>query len=131
VKRIPRLTVLTPARTLLDVEQISWVEARLADGGPIGIHPGHAPLLAETVAAPLRYADTSGEHEIDLDAGLLQVNGDGVTVFANSQTWEVSSEPGGRTTSQVLTDQHFDQLAQELFTTLDAQPDGVLNDEKE
>ena len=49
--------VLTPIKTLLDVEGVAWVQVRLADGGGIGIYPGHAPLLAETVTAPLRYAN--------------------------------------------------------------------------
>jgi len=87
-----RLTVLTPAKTLLNVEGVAWVQARLADGGGISIWPGHAPLLAETVTAPLRYAGGSGEHALDLAAGILQVDHDGVTVFTSgpAQTSEVS-----------------------------------------
>ncbi|MCK4315602.1 MAG: F0F1 ATP synthase subunit epsilon, partial [Anaerolineae bacterium] len=78
-----RLTVLTPAKTLLDVEGVAWVQARLADGGGIGIYPSHAPLLAESVTAPLRYADDSGEHTLDLEAGILQVDRDGATIFTS------------------------------------------------
>ena len=78
-----RLTVLTPAKTLLDVEGVAWVRARLADGGGISIWPGHAPLLAETVTAPLRYADKSGEHALGLEAGILQVDGEGVAIFTS------------------------------------------------
>jgi len=82
IKRL-RLMVLTPARTLLEVEGVAWVQVRLSDGGPIGIYPGHAPLLAETVTAPLRYADEAGEHTLGLEAGILQVDRDGVTVFTS------------------------------------------------
>jgi len=87
-----RLMVLTPAKTLLEVEEATWVQARLADGGGISVYPGHAPLLAETVTAPLRYADGSGEHALDLEAGILQVDRDGVTIFTSEpvQTSEVS-----------------------------------------
>jgi F0F1-type ATP synthase epsilon subunit len=121
-----RLTVLTPAQTLLDVEGVVWVQVRLADGGPISIYPGHAPLLAETVAAPLRYADASGECAISLDAGILQVNGEGVTAFAGNQTSGVCQTP------EVFENgEHFDRLTRELLTTLDAQPDGVLDSETE
>jgi F0F1-type ATP synthase epsilon subunit len=120
--------VLTPERMLLEAEGVTRVQAQLADGGPIGIYPGHAPLLAETVAAPLRYADASGEYTIDLDAGILQVDGEGVTVFAGSQTWEAVRTYGSPETSQILeNDRHFDRLAQELLTRLNAQPDGVSN----
>jgi len=87
-----RLMVLTPAKMLLEVEGVAWVQARLADGGGISVYPGHAPLLAETVTAPLRYADGSGEHALDLEAGILQVDRDGVTIFTSEpvQTSEVS-----------------------------------------
>lgn len=120
------LTVLTPERALLEVKGVSQVQAQLADGGPIGIYPGHAPLLAETVAAPLRYDDRLGEHTINLDAGILQVSGERVTVFAGSQTSRVSE-----TLEISEDDRHFDRLAQELLAKLNAQPDRVLDNETE
>jgi len=118
-----RLTVLTPAETLLDVEGVAWVQAHLADGGGIGIYPGHAPLLAETVTALLRYAGPSGEHALDLEAGILQVNGDGVTVFTSGpvQTSEILE------ISEVSEDARFDRLAQVLLSTMRKQPQGVLD----
>jgi F0F1-type ATP synthase epsilon subunit len=121
-----RLKVLTPERTLLAVKGVTQVQAQLADGSPIGIYPGHAPLLAETVAAPLRYTDPSGEHALDLCAGILQVGDEGVTVFARSQISEVCE------TSEILEedDGRFDRLAHELLTRLNAQPDEVLDIEQ-
>lgn len=120
------LTVLTPERTLLEAEGVTQVQAQLADGGPIGVYPGHAPLLAETIAAPLRYADASGEHTIDLGAGILQVHGEGVTVFAGPQTSRVSETlevPAG--------DRHFDRSVHQLLAKLNAQPDSVLDAEQQ
>jgi F0F1-type ATP synthase epsilon subunit len=114
-----RLMVLTPAETLLDVAEAAWLQVQLSDGGGIGIYPGHAPLLAETVAAPVRYADESGEHALDLEAGILQVERDGVTIFTSglAQTSEVSE------TSEVSDGARFDRLARALFTTLQTQPE--------
>jgi F0F1-type ATP synthase epsilon subunit len=114
--------VLTPAKTLLDVAEVDWVQVQLSDGGGIGIYPGHAPLLAETVTAPLRYADGLGEHALDLEAGVLQVEGDGVTIFTSglAQTSEVSE------TSEVSDGARFDRLARALLTTLQAQPEEAL-----
>ena len=77
------LQVLTPAQTLVSAEGVSIVHARLADGGGIGIMPRHAPLIAETVAGDLRYADASGEHTVYLAAGILQVVKDSVTVLTS------------------------------------------------
>jgi F0F1-type ATP synthase epsilon subunit len=118
-----RLTVLTPAETLLDVGEVAWVQACLADGGGIGIYPGHAPLLAETVTAPLRYADPSGEHTREVEAGILQVDGSGVTILTSGlvQTSEVSQP------SEVLEGTRFDRLAQALVSILEAQPGEVLD----
>jgi F0F1-type ATP synthase epsilon subunit len=113
-----RLTVLTPEQTLLDVREVAWVQAQLSDGAPIGVYPGHAPLLAETMAAPLRYQDPSGEHALDLNAGILQVSGVGVTVFARIEASELMQAPGDSTE-----DDRFDRLAQELPAALDARPD--------
>ena len=135
-----RLTVLTPTETLLDVEGVAWVQSHLADGGGIGIYPGHAPLLAETATAPLRYASLSGEHTLDLEAGILQVNSDGVTVFTSgpTQTFQVSetarlslrAEPQAEDSlksSEVSEDAHFDRLARVLLSTMREQPQGVLD----
>jgi F0F1-type ATP synthase epsilon subunit len=130
-----RLTVLTPAETLLDVEGVTWAQVHLADGGGIGIYPGHAPLLAETVSAPLRYADRSGEHTLDLEAGILQVGRGGVTVLTNGviQTSE-DFDDLGRVVSQsskFSEGAHFDRLARELLATVPACPQGVLDADDE
>jgi len=82
VRRL-RLTVLTPDETLIEVDEAAWVQARLADGGGIGIWPGHAPLVAETVTAPLRYADAAGEHSLNLEAGILQIDESGVVILTS------------------------------------------------
>ncbi len=121
-----RLMVLTPAETLLDVAQVAWVQVQLSDGGGIGIYPGHAPLLAETVTAPLRYADELGEHALGLEAGILQVERDGVTIFTSglTQTSEVSETArlSSPKSSEVSEGARFDRLARALLTTLQAQP---------
>ncbi len=113
-----RLTVLTPAQTLLDVRGVAWIQVQLADGGGIGIWPGHAPLLAETVTALLRYADALGEHALDLEAGILQIARDGVTIFTGGLTRQaVTVQPPDEDQEGA----RFDRLAQALLTTLRTQ----------
>ncbi len=121
------LTVLTPERALLEAGEVTQVHAQLADGAPIGIYPGHAPLLAETVAAPLHYTDPSGEHTIDLGAGILQVSEAGVTVFADSAKPCEGLKPSQGSEG----DEHFDRLARDLLAKLNAQPDDVLDIESQ
>ena len=79
-----QLRVLTPAETLLEAVNVRWVQAELADGAGIGIWPGHGPLLAETLTAPLRYADERGEHSLALQAGVLYVARGRVTVYTTA-----------------------------------------------
>jgi F0F1-type ATP synthase epsilon subunit len=120
------LRVWTPGETLLDITDVRWMQAQLADGGGIGIRPGHAPLLAETVTAPLRYADQAGAHALDLEAGILQIERGRVTIFTSGlaqapEVWETSGVPDGA---------RFARLARALLSTLRAQPGGVLDDEE-
>jgi len=86
VKRL-RLTVLTPAGPLLDVSDVAWVQARLADGGGLGVYPGHAPLLAETQTAALRYGVAGKELQTErLAAGVLRVTPDRVWLLTGGAT---------------------------------------------
>lgn len=121
--RLLRLQVLTPAETLLEAENVSWVQARLADGCGIGIYPGHAPLLAETVDAPLRYADEAGEHTFEVEAGILQIDDqNGVIVFT-------SGTPGGspERLADDTEERQFQRLAEELIERLQQRPEDVLD----
>jgi F0F1-type ATP synthase epsilon subunit len=85
-----RLVIRTPAETALEAHDVTWVQVQLADGGPITILPGHAPLLAESVAAPLRYVDGAGDHSVLVNAGLLYVARGEVTVYTTGR-----GEPSG------------------------------------
>lgn len=116
------LRVLTPAETLLQVEEVQWVCVRLADGAGISIYPGHAPLLAETVTASLRYGDASGEHEFDARAGILQIEGDYVTVFTSGGL-EPTQQP---TPSTVSEERRFNRLAGELQARLETESNDIL-----
>jgi len=117
-----RLQILTPAETLLEVEKAKWVHLRLADGTGLSIYPGHAPLLAETVTAPLRYADASGEHAFDVEAGILEVDAQGVMVFTSGKPEAAKSlRP-----SAVAEEKRFERLARELKEKLQAEPERLL-----
>jgi F0F1-type ATP synthase epsilon subunit len=91
-----RLLVITIEGVLLDVAGIHWVKAELADGMGIGIWPGHVPLLAETVSASLRYADSRGEHSMALGEGILHVENGKVTVYTVPTSFlEATDVPAG------------------------------------
>jgi len=80
-----RLLVRTPEAVLLNTSGVLWVQARLADGAGIGILPGHGPLLAETVAGRLEYADGDGDHVLTVRAGVLRVESGQVTIYTSER----------------------------------------------
>jgi F0F1-type ATP synthase epsilon subunit len=114
--------VRTPAETLLQVEGVQWVHLRLVDGAGISIYPGHAPLLAETVAGSLRYADRSGDHGFHTRAGILQIEENHVTVFTSGEL-----QPGEQPRlSTVSEERRFDRLARELQARLEGESKDIL-----
>ena len=113
---------------LLDARQIKWIKVQLADGGGISIWPGHAPLLAETVVAPLCYADAEGEHTLDLDAGILHIAPDRVTVFTSGLAGKATTVAAiSRTPPEEKQDARFDRLAHTLLTALGARPEEQID----
>ena len=116
------LLVLTPAATLLEAEDAEWVHIRLADGTGLTIYPGHAPLLAETLTAPLRYVDESGEQIFRAESGILQVEEDTVTVFTSGEPEAEEVDP----VPTVSAERRFERLAEELRVKLQHEPESLL-----
>jgi F0F1-type ATP synthase epsilon subunit len=75
------LIVWTPSETVIEAEHVQWIHVKLVQAKTLTIWPGHARLLAETTTEALRYSDTSGEHTVDLPAGILQVWDNVVTLY--------------------------------------------------
>ncbi len=117
-----RLRVLTPAEILLEVDEVEWVHVRLADATGISIYPGHAPLLAETATAPLRYRDEAGEHTVTIEAGILQIQDSEVMVFTRA-TLEA---PEARKPQGVGEERKFERLARELRARLEGELESIL-----
>lgn len=109
-----RLVVLTPVETILEAEEVSWVKVELADGMGLGIFPGHAPLLAETLPAPVRYADPDGEHRVEVEGGILQIASGEVTLFTPGSLLERPSTAESEEEGAA----RFDRLAQALLEIL-------------
>jgi F0F1-type ATP synthase epsilon subunit len=112
------LRAATAEEVWLDEPRVTWVRLPLADGGSIGIRPGHAPLLAETVAGTLRYGTESAEHSVAVDRGILQIHEHGVDIFAaqpNDAT--ATAAPPDSISADVA---RFDRLARTLLQLLRA-----------
>ena len=109
-----RLTVLSPAGKLLEEERVDWVQVQLVDGG-IGIWPGHAPLLAETVSAPLVYARNGEEQRLEVQRGILQITTGAITILTGGE--------GGVARDEGQPAARFDRLARVLLARLWEQPE--------
>lgn len=76
-----RLLVLTPDGILLERTEVGRARLRLADGGELGIRPGHHPLVAETAAGSLRFGGREYDQEVELQAGILEIDREGIVIF--------------------------------------------------
>lgn len=84
------LKVLTPEGLIFEEEDLSAINVPLADGCPIGIRPGHAPLIAETVKGSIRIRSAKKEDKIHLHAGVLDIRDNKVILLT---TGEVEKTP--------------------------------------
>ena len=83
-----KLIVLTPEETLLEAGDVARVRLPLADGGSLGVHPGHHPLLAETRAGQVEYGEEAYTESVSLRAGILRVEDDRVTIYTGGWAGE-------------------------------------------
>jgi F0F1-type ATP synthase epsilon subunit len=96
VAELLRLRVWSPAETVADIQGVQWVHVELSRARPLTIWPGHAPLLAETAAESLRYADDAGEHTLALSPGMLQVHENEVLILVGGVLQASEQDGDGR-----------------------------------
>jgi len=83
-----KLLILSPQETLLDLDDLQKVRVTLADGGSIGIHSGHHPLLAETITGIIEYGREFFTDRVGVQEGILRVEGDQVIIYTSALTEE-------------------------------------------
>lgn len=89
----PRLTlrILSPDGISIEKTDLTSVSVPLADGGWIGIKPGHTPLIAETVRGAIRFLSELGEDSIEVHPGVLDIRDNTVIILTAGN---VSEEAG-------------------------------------
>jgi len=122
VKPVPsflHLTILTPAKVLLDSANVAKVRLKLADDAWLSIYPHHLPLIAEILPGPVSYVDVD-THTLSLASGIVHIADNTVTLFTSGLL-----EAQLPTSPSAATVQEFDRLAHALFATLGgpAEPD--------
>ncbi len=106
-----KLLILTPEETLLETGEVAKVRLPLADGGSIGIHPGHHPLLAETQTGWVEYGVESYSEAVSVRAGILSVEADQVILYTSGWTGESEEK---RSESPDVLENTLRNLEQEL-----------------
>lgn len=84
------LRILSPDGISIEKDNLTAVLVPLADGGWIGIKPGHTPLVAETVRGPIRFRSETGENQIEVHPGVLEIRGNSVIVLTAGEVAQQS-----------------------------------------
>ena len=106
------LKILTPDGIILERKFLAAVNVPLVDGLPIGIRPGHAPLIAETVQGSVKYRTSTDEAEVELHAGVLEIRENVIMILTAGK---VSTTPPEISTQP---EKEFDRLMQTLIDKL-------------
>jgi F0F1-type ATP synthase epsilon subunit len=88
------LRILSPDGQVLESSRLQEVIVPLADGGPIGIRPKHAPLIAETVAGKVKILKPGEIVEVELFSGLLTVRDNIITILTTGELEEPNDQVG-------------------------------------
>ena len=76
-----KIDVITPEKVLLS-QQASSLVLLSAEGGSLGVLPGHAPLIARVNKGVLKVRDTNKKEKvISVSNGVLMVSLEGVSVL--------------------------------------------------
>jgi len=86
------LKILSPDGIILTEESLYAVNAPLADGFPIGIRPGHAPLIAETEQGIVHYRNNKGKRGKNLHAGVLEIRDNQIIILTTGEVSKISPE---------------------------------------
>jgi F0F1-type ATP synthase epsilon subunit len=106
------LTILSPDQVILNVKKVRMVRTRLRGDSWLSIYPNHAPLIAELLPGKLVYSADDQQEEIDLPAGIMQVNENKIKIFTGSSLHSETSD-------EVSKVQQFDNLSRMLMQSLD------------
>jgi F0F1-type ATP synthase epsilon subunit len=91
------LRILSPDGINIERTGLYEVSVPLADGGSIGIKPGHAPLIAETVQGAVKFRSESGKNSIDLLPGVLDIRDNTVIILSAGEIMQDANFAGEKT----------------------------------
>jgi F-type H+-transporting ATPase subunit epsilon len=82
-----KLSVITPEKMVVEEDDVEAVYGKTTDG-MVGILPNHIPLVAPlTLAGKVSFVKNGQKRFLDVDGGLLSMDGCSVTVLSESVEW--------------------------------------------
>ena len=79
------LKIITPQGVLLERDGLLSVNLPLGNQFPIGIRPGHAPLIAETAQGIIKFRSSEVEDQIEIYAGVLKIRNNLITILTSGK----------------------------------------------
>lgn len=86
------LKIFSPEGIILEKSELNSINISLADNRPIGIRPGHAPLIAETKKGPVTLRSSGDVEDIQLRAGVLEIRNNMVTILTTGLASQTEAE---------------------------------------
>jgi len=114
-KSLLTFQVLTPQGIIFELANLDSVNVHLADDCPIGIRPGHAPLIAETIAGSVTYRFENKIEHIDLYPGVLQIRDNVIKILTAGKFGEEKAELDDTVIKE------YDRLMQTLIKKLSSE----------
>jgi len=106
------LRIISPDGLILEKEELSAVNVMLQTNDPIGIHSGHAPLLAALKPGHVKYRKNDQEDSFEVDAGIVKVRDNTVLILTS----------GGISKDKPASEETYDNNYSALMNTLLAEP---------
>lgn len=80
-EKLLRVQVLSPGSGGLELEQVERLQVRLKDGSWLGIHPGHAPMIAAISDGELKFWKDNQDQTVSVKAGILTLSDNLVSIL--------------------------------------------------
>ena len=80
-EKLLRVQVLSLDSSGLELEQVERLQVRLKDGSWLGIHPGHAAMIAATSDGMLKFRKDNQDQTVSVNAGILTLSDNLVSIL--------------------------------------------------
>lgn len=115
------LKVFTPNGLLYEFTELSTINVPLANGYPLGVLPGHAPLIAGTAQGKVRFSGNNKNGALSFHAGILSIRDNVIIIFTAGELGETNQSQAKEE------DIKYNRLMETLVNTLQKQKGQSIN----